>query len=453
LTKIVEAEHLTTNRSGTVEKQLRASMPIDLGDGLQIRFARKEDIDPLCELVGTVWPNWAGLKDWSREFYEGVNPKASHQDTLVVEEKRNDRLVSYLTLISRNWTYGGVPFRCGQIEAVGTDPKYRQKGLMVRLFDVVHQLSAARGELMQVIWGIAWVYRKVGYAYALPNFGAGSWQVPKSLIPPLPDGEAEPFPLRPLDQEDQALVRELYQRGTQRGIFAVVKDEQHWAFLFQGYRHKEALNMTWRVITDKEGRAIGYVTLFLFGGTSVTSLELAAGHSYLQLMPSLLRQLAYLNPEKPLETVNFSLPPNHPAGKALPAHTRHNNPAAALYVRIPDMVAYLRHIRPALEANLVGTETEGYTGELKINCLRWGLRFGFENGRITAIEPWLGEGIQKIHHQPRFVFDTFTQLVGGFKRCEELMEAYPDCWMDAQSSRLLDALFPRFEGGLWFNGY
>jgi hypothetical protein len=116
------------------------------------------------------------------------------------------------------------------------------------------------------------------------------------------------------------------------------------------------------------------------------------------------------------------------------------------------IIASLFVNRPALEQNLVGTEAEGYSGELEINCLRWGVRLDFERGRIQAIEPWLGEGLARIHHHPRFVDGTLIQLIGGFKRCVQLMESYPDCQVDEHSARLLDALFPQFHGGIWFNG-
>ena len=96
--------------------------------------------------------------------------------------------------------------------------------------------------------------------------------------------------------------------------------------------------------------------------------------------------------------------------------------------------------------NLVGTEAEGYSGDLKISCFRWGIQIRFACGRITAIDPWHSGDLG---HRPAFPDLTFLQLICGLKRCDELMAAFPDCNVDDTNVRLLDALFPPFHGGLW----
>ena len=73
----------------------------------------------------------------------------------------------------------------GQTELVGTRPEYRGRGLVRAQFEVLHEWSAQRGELMQVIAGIPWFYRQFGYEMALPR-GGGPRFARTDLAPPAP---------------------------------------------------------------------------------------------------------------------------------------------------------------------------------------------------------------------------------------------------------------------------
>ncbi|MBN8801717.1 MAG: GNAT family N-acetyltransferase, partial [Stenotrophomonas acidaminiphila] len=53
----------------------------------------------------------------------------AHDFLVVVDENRNGKIASTLNLISQTWSYGGIPFRVGRPEIVGTDPAYRRRGL------------------------------------------------------------------------------------------------------------------------------------------------------------------------------------------------------------------------------------------------------------------------------------------------------------------------------------
>src|SRR4030095_6565200 len=80
-------------------------------------------------------------------------------------------IVSSMLLVSQSWAYGGVPIPVGQTELGGTRPEYRGRGLVRTQFEVLHEWSARRGELLQVIAGVPWFYRQFGYEMALPRGG------------------------------------------------------------------------------------------------------------------------------------------------------------------------------------------------------------------------------------------------------------------------------------------
>ena len=60
----------------------------------------------------------------------------------------------------------------------------------------------------------------------------------------------------------------------------------------------------------------------------------------------------------------------------------------AWYLRVPDLMAFLNHIKPVLEKRLANSIAAGHSCKLYISFYRTGLEIVMERGMITAIEPW-----------------------------------------------------------------
>jgi hypothetical protein len=56
-------------------------------------------------------------------------------------------------------------------------------------------------------------------------------------------------------------------------------------------------------------------------------------------------------------------------------------PPYSFFVDVPDLPAFLRRIRPALEQRLATSPLVNYSGEIKISFYRAGLRLVFLRGR------------------------------------------------------------------------
>jgi hypothetical protein len=141
-------------------------MPIDLGDDLVLRFATREDTDDLVDFNARLHEELAaGLA--VRDLMSGMHPTTQASDFTIVEDTKTRKIVSSMCLISQTWTYGGIPFNLGRPEFVATEPDYRRRGLVRKQFDVIHAISAQKGELMLGITGIPWYYRLFGYEMAL----------------------------------------------------------------------------------------------------------------------------------------------------------------------------------------------------------------------------------------------------------------------------------------------
>ena len=127
----------------------------DLGDGLVLRRANPTDVEELSEFNGKLHgdnePDARRVAAWTRDLFEKPHPTYEVGDFTIVEDTRSGKIVSSMNLISQTWSYGGIEFGVGRPELVGTHADYRNRGLVRAQFEVVHQWSAERGELLQAI--------------------------------------------------------------------------------------------------------------------------------------------------------------------------------------------------------------------------------------------------------------------------------------------------------------
>ena len=439
------------------KKSILDQMPIGLGDKLALRFATHKDTDELVDFNARLHEeSAAGLA--VRDLMSGNHPTTQVGDFTVVEDTNARKIVSSMCLISQTWTYGGIPFKLGRLEFVATEPDYRRRGLVRKQFDVIHAVSAQRGELMQGITGIPWYYRLFGYEMALDL--EANRILDGVHIPTRKKGQPETCRLRARSTDDIAFIQELYQYAADRQVFACPRSGSMWAYEFNGRSEGSGAQFEWTIIEDLAGTRLGYVGCLpnwvFFDNFWVTQLELKPGIGYLYLMPSLLRALwakAKKTPvvkngrNKKAKGIIFTLGRDHQAYTAMPKSVLRNEDPYAWYIRIPDVIAFLRHIQPALEKHLVGTVAEAYTGELKLNFYRSGLRMKFEVGRISDISGWCADSVEDGDAQ--FTSSTFWQLVCGRCRTNELTLRFADCSATDNAAVLLDCLFPPFTGEVW----
>ncbi len=438
------------------KNNILSEMPIDLGDNLKLRFATLDDVDALTEFnvrlheAEDAGPN---VKD----LMSGNHPTCNASDFTIVEDTTTGKIVSSMCLISQTWTYSGIPFKLGQPEFVATEAEYRRRGLVRKQFEVIHALSEARREIMQGITGIPWYYRLFGYEMALDMEAE---QVIDGIhIPSLKKDETETCRLRPRTDADNAFIQNLYAHALQSQVFACPRSPELWEYEFNGRSKGSDARHEFLIIEDMEGTRLGYVQHFQwrYDNFLVMRMELKPGIGYLHLIPSLLRELWKKAKTAPTTTdndspevkgVQFMLGREHPVYSALPRFFVREEPVYAWYIRVPNLIAFLRHIQPALEKHLIGTVAEGYTGELKLNLYQSGIHFTFKHGRITQIADWTPKDVED--GDAAFPDLTFLQLLCGRCRMEELTASFVDCWTNGTASAvLLNCLFPEFKSEIW----
>jgi GNAT superfamily N-acetyltransferase len=448
-------------KENTMQSTICASYRRDAGDGLVLRWSTVEDIERIAMLHGMVHrdsadapPNPYYIRG-VRELMSGDHHLMGPEDFAIVEDtsREGSPIVASTCLWKHTWTYEGIPFGVGRPEAVATDPAYRNRGLIRALFEMVHARSEAEGDLVQAITGIAYFYRQFGYEYALELEDRRA--TPVALIPPLKEGEAEQFSLRPATAEDIPTIAALYERCRARSIVSESITRSQWLYEIETWKKHPELGhgFNFQMIIDAAGETIGFIAVDAIRrgkGLSVWLLEFAEGVNVQRAMPSVLRTLhAYgLNKDlalpgaPPLSEISFCLGTTHPVHQVLSEELdRAKEPPYAWYIRVKDLPAFLKHIAPALEKRLATSPVAGYSGELTLDFYRGGQRMVFERGRLTCVEDWRVP-LYGSRAGGNFPPQVFLQVLFGHRSIEELRQVLPDVWVSDEARPLLKALFP-----------
>jgi len=431
----------------------------NLGDGLIMRRATPEDADALCEFNANIHGGEdanerRGVAAWTRDLLTRPHATFLPGDFLMVEEPATRRIVSAMCLIPQTWSYEGIEFGVGRPELVGTLPEFRGRGLIRKQFEEVHKWSAERGLAVQVITGIPYYYRQFGYEYAL---NLNRWHM-GSIVPKHKNGEPEKYRIRPAQESDIPFLMSVYEFGTSRGMVRVKWTAEHWHNNLYELSEENFHRLEYRII-ERAGsqEPVGYFaqspTLGISGARAF-HYELARGNSWLEITPYVIRYLWETGQEygkkenRPCTTYSSLLGVEHPAYETLGDSVVTGGQPYAWYVRVPDLVGFLDHIKPALEKRLAASIACGHSGEYLIGMYPKGVRLILENGRIT-VEPWQPEHAD--HGNAAFPMLTFLQILFGYRSFEELKYAFPDCWWSDESTRLLvNILFPKKNSSLYY---
>ena len=435
----------------------------ELGEGLIQRWSTPEDTENIAHLCGMVFrekedePLNPHAIDSVRQQMSGKFPLMGPGDYALIEDmgKEGNPIVACTCLWRQEWEYEGIAFGVGQPEFVATHPDYRHRGLIRVLFAMLHSRSEAEGHLVQGITGISYFYRQFGYEYALELEGRRVTYL--SLIPKAQASTPEPYALRVATSKDIPLLMELYNRQRSASMVWSIASERFWRYHIEEVKDPlvAGKQMCVRMIVDNAGAVQGYLMVAIRrrdNSLNVYALNVVPGVSWQAVMPPLLRILQAYGLQipavgldvPPLNAISFWLGSAHPVYDVLgEALAPFYEPPYAWYVRVHDVLAFMRHIAPALERRLANSVAAAYTGELTLDFYRGGLHLVFDKGHISHIEPWRAPAYKNNADAscPALVF---LQLLFGYRSLDELRYAFPDVRIEkSEAGVLLNALFPK----------
>jgi hypothetical protein len=442
-------------------------LPKDLGDGLTLRWATKDDTEALVDFNVQVHSDnpeepdtWLG--HWVRDLMNGEHPTTKAEDfTVVVDERAGGKIVSSLNLISQTWSFDGVEFPVGRPELVGTDPAYRRRSLVRKQFEAIHAKSAVRGEMVQAITGIPWYYRLFGYEMAVDLDGHRQYRLKRS--PESKKVEEEPYRLRLATEADISFMQPLYEAQQTRSMISRVRDESLWQYEMAEAHRESPYGRHLYVVDASTGSAtdastdsadevswhpVAYVEYKQFNQIfAVREFGVTPGHSWravgLFLLRHLQREAVRLDDilPKPVETIFFYLGDGHLLYEALLRELQKTRNPYAWYIRVPDLPRFMRHITPVLEARLADSVMAGHSGTTKLNFYTSHMTLVFADGKLTEIGTY--EPKRFAQGDAAFPDLTFLQLLFGYRSFEELDYAFADCFANEETAVLLPSLFPK----------
>jgi len=425
----------------------------DLGNGLILRRSGPADAEKLFTfnalIHGEDGPD-ERVGQWARDLIEIPHPTFKPNDFTIVEEHSSGKIVSSLNLISQTWNYEGIAFQVGRPELVGTLPEFRNKGLVRTQFQEIHRWSAERGEMAQAITGIPNYYRMFGYEMCVDLGGSRSGY--EANLPKLADSASEPFHLRPALESDISFLMDVSKHAAKRSLLYTPRDEAIWKPELTGRSQKNVNRLVWMIIERAaNGEAVGFLAhpWFSWGHVVAAQLyELKAGISWLEVTPTVVRWLWNLGKQvcesenKTCTAFTFALGGSHPVYELLRDSLPGVREPYAWYMRVPDLVGFIKHIAPVLEKRLEDSLIPGYSGELKINFFNQGLHLVFSSGKLKTAANWQPNSVNK--GEITFPYQTFLQVLFGHRSLDELKKSYADCdWEKDETRVLVNTLFPR----------
>lgn len=430
------------------------SLPQRLAHNLWLRWATPDDADALAAFNFRIHndnpdePEYF-LAHWTHDLMSGQHPTTTAVDFTIVEDPQQN-IVSSIGLISQQWQYENIPFNIGRPELVGTDEAYRRLGLVRQQMAHIHAKSAARGEWVQFITGIAWYYRQFGYEMCVPLFGGRRYIFSPARLAQAQAAELT-YNIRLATPADLPLLQQLYAQHTAGSLLSKLRTTAVWQHeMLTAHRHTPAAHTFYLIIDKSTNTVVGYAEAnkSLFGPQYMVR-EIAAipGHSLRAIALFLLRYLCRQASEwnqtavKPLESVLFSINEGHPIYTALAPELEKPHRPYSYYMRVADLAPFLQLIAPVLEARLANSVMAGYSGQLRLNLARTFLALTWQNGRLHTITPYqpakFGDG------DAFFPDHTFLQLLFGHRSLADLEYSFTDCSVSTPDTAvLLPILFP-----------
>ena len=429
-------------------------LPMELGDGLLLRWASPDDVDELAAFNVRIHSDnpeepETFLEYWTRDLMRGDHPTTKASDfTVVVDTNQDNKIVSSMNLISQTWLYEDIPFKVGRPELVGTDENYRRRGLVRKQFDVFHAMSAARGEMALAITGVPWYYRMFDYEMALDLGGVRifDWKMRGNNKPVNP----EIYRIRPADKADLPVLKTLYAEYGRNSLITRQRDDALWHYEIDG-PHKESPYSRHFLMIESiaDDEVVGYVDYKHWGNQFVVrELGVLPGKSW---RPVCLFVTRYLKAEadklkeagkKTADFVSFDLGADHPVYDALGRQLGKQIKPYAWYMRVPDLHGFIQHIASVLERRLANSVLVGHSGELKLNFYLSEMKLVFEAGKLVEVGNFDRKLIQS--GDASFPDLTFLQLLFGRRSFDELDETFADCFTNsAETAVLLNILFPK----------
>jgi hypothetical protein len=432
----------------------------------RIRPGRKSDATALAGLHASVQLQFAtggrphpGIAAWVQDLMDG-HPSVTPADFLVAEDPATGRPVASLVSIRQTWNLGtgtqrpdaGVRLPVAQIELVGTAPEHRGNDLTGRLFSALHQRHAEDGAAIQMIEGIPYFYRRLGYDYALANDGAPT--VPAAAVgSPAETGPA----VRPATAGDAAALAGIDRQISGGDALTCPRDAAVWRYEIAG-RHPADIAGRKVAVLVRDAEVRGYLVhgdrLSPAGELPVFAAACAQSADWPHAAPAMHAYLGDVGRGLTgFAAVRRILSPGHPLVRLGPAGVPRR--PRGWYIRCADPIALLIRLQPLLRARWHAAGLRWPEPEMIIDLYGRAARLEFTDGELTTVTAVRGAVSPSTDPAIHAAVppEALVQLALGHRTLPEALELWPDFLpRDRRTELFLTAAFPRVPVHIWPQG-
>lgn len=292
---------------------------------------------------------------------------------------------------------------------------------------------------LSFIWGIPYYYRQFGYAYCID--GSMFEALPAWRIPDVLEGGSDPYILKPASIEHIPALTEVYNNAAKLLQFYSTRSQAHWQYLLENAR------LPTQIVEDsRSGKVVGYIS----------SAKKADDNRISVIESGILNQdvgLAVLRTfrKDACGEIQVSWPQNNTLVRLARNFGSVTQTGCQWLFHITDLAAFLVKITPVLERRLAASDCEGLTRNIIINLFRQAYKLRFVSGKVVGVESLgfvdasMGADGGDLCIPP----EALIRLVLGYRKLEELRDAWPDVVIKAESRRIIEALFPKMESYLY----
>ncbi|MGN9812896.1 GNAT family N-acetyltransferase [Micromonospora sp. BQ11] len=429
-----------------------------------IRPGEARDVDALASLQasvqlqavtrGTPHP---GIAAWVHDLLDG-HPSVTPDDFLVADETATGRSVASLVGLRQYWSLAGVRLPVAQIELVGTAPQHRGNRLTEQLFATLHRRYAADGVPLQMIEGIPYFYRRLGYDYALANDGAPT--VPATALP-----DARPYSttgrltVRPATVADADALAAIDRELAAGDAWSCPRDAAVWRYEIAGRRPTDIARRAVAVLVhsaEVRGYLVYSPRLSATGELIVVAAACRQPADWPQAAPVMHDHLGEAGRQhagagnQTFTALRPLLDPGHPMVRfgppGIPRRPR------GWYVRTGDPADLLARLQPLLQARWRAADLRWPEPALTIDTYGHAARLEFTDGQLTAITAGRGTTSPSTDAATHAAIPpaALLHLALGHRTLPELLTTWPDLLLrDRRTEHFLAAAFPAVPVRLW----
>ncbi|MEW2427286.1 GNAT family N-acetyltransferase [Micromonospora sp. NPDC047644] len=397
-----------------------------------------------------------GIAAWVEDLLDG-HPSVVPDDFLVAEDSATGRPVASLVGLRQHWSLAGVRLPVAQVELVGTAPEHRGNQLTERMFTALHQRYAADGVPVQVIEGIPYFYRRLGYDYALANDGAPS--VPATVLPAIAPDRSNGLAVRPATVADADALARIDRRLAGGDVLLCPRDAAVWRYEIAGRRPADLARREVTVLIqgiDVSGYLVHGSRLSAAGELNVFAAATSRSADWPQAAAAMHTHLAQVgrryeaSAPGPFTAVRPILGPEHPLVRLSPAGVPRR--PRGWYVRSSDPANLLARLRSLLQARWQAADLRWREPTMTIDMYGRAARLEFTDGRLSGVSVLRGAISPSTEPGTHAAIPpgALLQLALGHRTLPEVLDAWPDCLVrDRRTEDFLTAAFPRVPVQVW----